>query len=345
MPSVCYTLFVPGLLDASSVIALLPKSEIPECKALETFLSRARITHDGPRDMERGLFELFGFNAHKESDPPVAAITRLMEVDDRDASWWLRADPVYVQADRSGLVMLAHEELQLTQQETDVIVAEINQHFSGEAWQLLALCPSRWYLRSDQAQHIVTTPLSQVMGRDIHAYLPQGKDASYWHGIINELQMLLHGSRVNTAREANDCLPVNSLWLWGGGCLPEINPSPWQGVWSDNLICHGLAKLTGVQANSISASGIEFLVQEGTTTGHHLLVIEGLVTPLRNKDVNLCLQQIKLFNDDWLVPLTTAVRKGYCDAINLIPCNGMTCCLTAKHLKHWWKPRHHFRNF
>ena len=345
MPSVCYTLFVPGLLDASSVIALLPKSEIPECKALDTFLSRARITQDGPREVERGLFELFGINTDKEPDPPVAAITRLMEVDERDPSWWLRADPVYVQADRSGLVMLAHEELQLTQQEADVIVAEINQHFSEEGWQLLALCPSRWYLRSEQEQHIVTTPLAQVMGRDIHAYLPQGKDASYWHGVINELQMLLHGSRVNTAREENDCLPINSLWLWGGGCLPEINPSHWQGVWSDNLICHGLAKLLGVEANSISVSGNELLVQESTTTGDHLLVIEGLVTPLRNKDINLCLQQIKLFNDDWVVPLSVALRDGTCESITLLPGNGSSYHMTSKTLRRWWKLRRNFSNF
>lgn len=38
--------------------------------------------------------------------------------------------------------------------------------------------------------------------------------------LLNELQMLLFTHPVNRARETRGELPVNSVWLWGGGTRP-----------------------------------------------------------------------------------------------------------------------------
>ncbi len=51
--------------------------------------------------------------------------------------------------------------------------------------------------------------------------------------------MALHEHEVNLAREANGDLPINSLWLWGGGTAPEQVTRTQPPLFSDDPLLTG----------------------------------------------------------------------------------------------------------
>jgi hypothetical protein len=53
------------------------------------------------------------------------------------------------------------------------------------------------------------------------AHLPEGDEGRRWRVLGNEAQIILHNHPRNAARIAAGKLPVNSLWFWGGGALPD----------------------------------------------------------------------------------------------------------------------------
>lgn len=222
------TLFIPDLFGFQSTLSNLTpdeKSTLPEFKlpVLEKWLSRGLLERSS--DQIDSFFSEVGLEEYKDIDKPYAALSLLAEndIDDDSESYWLRADPVNLQPDRDTVLLAGHEELFLTQDEADKLVTQINEHFIDEPWTLYALSPHRWYLRLNNPAELKTTPLVKVLGEDINQYSPSGDDAEYWFKIVNELQMLIHGSNVNFERESRNMWTANSVWLWGGGCLIQNN--------------------------------------------------------------------------------------------------------------------------
>ena len=61
-----------------------------------------------------------------------------------------------------------------------------------------------------------------VLGKPASPYIEQSRQHLNWYKLLNEMQMFLHQHAINQDRELRGLLPVNSLWFWGGGSLPEI---------------------------------------------------------------------------------------------------------------------------
>ena len=55
--------------------------------------------------------------------------------------------------------------------------------------------------------------------------------------------MVLHNHPRNAARAAAGRPPINSLWFWGGGVLPDHVASQCPTVYSDDVLLHGLARV------------------------------------------------------------------------------------------------------
>ena len=186
--------------------------------ALETLLARAGALRPCPAEgVEAALCGALGIK--RQQDWPLAPIT--LEADGGMAgdAYWLRADPGHMRGMRDRSVLAGSRDLALPQQEAATLAAAIGRHF-GEDLSPIPLTPKHWYLRFPHAPRLATTALSVAVGRDIDPLLPHGADAMRFRAQLNELQMLLHDHPLNQAREARGELPVNSLWLWGGGTKP-----------------------------------------------------------------------------------------------------------------------------
>jgi hypothetical protein len=84
-----------------------------------------------------------------------------------------------------------------------------------------------------------------ALGGDMLAFLPEGNEARRWRSLANEAQVILHNHPRNQARLSAGLPPVNSLWFWGGGRLPDSVHCDYASVTGAGDEMLALAKLAG----------------------------------------------------------------------------------------------------
>lgn len=339
------TLFVPGLLGPPSAPtdALTEGLAVP---ALETLLSYGEPCGEPwvGDSLEGWLFQLFNFPRRQGEDWPVAALTYAFDAGASTDDWYLRADPVHLRADRTQLVLLDASALSLVQTEAEALADEINAHYRAEGWRLQVLHPARWYLRLHQAPRLFTHALSAASGAvELSALLPTGDEAKWWRRRLNEVQMLLHRSAVNEAREARGELPVNSVWFWGGGRLPPAPRVAWQQLWSRDNLSEALGRHVGIGHRAPPETAVRWLEQAAPT--RHLMVLEQGDALCRRFDIEDWRGYIEVFHRDWVLPLVDALRQRRLHRLTLLTERGDGYCLSPPMLRRWWRRRRRLRHF
>lgn len=181
-------------------------------------------------------------------DYPIAAITAEADGLATGNAYWLRADPVHLALQRDGFNLSEPAPLLVNSEHAALMLASLNQHFNQDGLSFFLGHSGAWYLKSAQAPQITTTLPSVVIGKNIHDFLPQGVASSRWLTVLNEVQMLLHEHPANDAREATGEAAVNSVWLSGGGVMPEAKVSLNQTgmLMANSIFYQGLAKWAGL---------------------------------------------------------------------------------------------------
>ena len=331
MPPRHLTLLVPALRPSPDC------GELPQrLPALETLLARADRCDTPPRGREGSLFAAFGVTPASPHELPVAGVTYAADTGRPPAGPCLRADPVHLVPDRDQLVLLDAVSLQLQEAEVQRLVAELNAVYAEEGWRFEAPRTDRWYLHLPEMPRLRTWPLSAVNGRPIGQRLPGGEQGKAWHRIMNEIQMLLHGSGVNRQREAEGRLAVSSLWFWGGGEVPALPPPRWTRVWSDDPLAGGLALLAGVAHGPLPADAPACLSGGG---GEQLLVLDDLDNALQGQGGEAWWSALQAFERQWIEPLLVALRDKRIDSLTLDDAQGRRHRLTRHGLRRWWRRR------
>lgn len=337
------SLLIPGLFGPQPVEAAAMAVEGLTLPALETILSRGdSFPVERPDDTLEGAFFASFSVTRGKGDWPVAAVTRALDAGTEDKRWHLRADPVHLRPDRTDLRVFDASAFSLTRPEAEALAAEINAHFAGESWRIEVFHPERWYLQVTSAPALRTHPLSQVVGAHIDPFLPTGPDRAKWHRVLNELQMLLHASPVNEQRIERGELPINSLWLWGGGVLPSPPKPRWRQVWSDHALALGLARLTKTPRAGVPANGDDWLAR-AVTNGDHLLLLESGFREVCFRDLEGWARQLAALHDDWIAPLSAAVKRRELESLTLLSSASRGYRVTRGALRRWWRRRRPFK--
>ena len=333
------TLFIPDLFGFQSTLSKLTleeKSQLPEIKlpVLERWLSRASF--EKISNQEDSAFSELGLSEYQNKNKPYAALSLVAEnkpeIELSSKSYWLRADPVNLQPDRDTALMAGHEELALTQEEANQLVMQINEHFIDEPWTLYSFAPHRWYLRLDKHADLTTTPLAKVLGGDINQFSPTGDDANYWFKTINELQMLIHGSNVNFDRESRNMWTANSVWLWGGGGLPEVNLNTYYDkVVTNNIMYSGVGYHCGFDVLNLDVSFVEKI-----KNNNNFVVLDMLSEQVQRRDLYTFTQTLNKLEIDYFISCNDLLVNGSIGKIKLITDAGIFT-ITKKQLGHWWK--------
>ena len=333
------TLFIPDLFGFQSTLSKLTpeeKSQLPEIKLsiLERWLSRASF--EKTSNQEDSAFLELGLGEYQNDDKPYAALSlvaeKKLEIDLGSESYWLRADPVNLQPDGDTALMAGHEELALTQEEADQLVVKINEHFIDEPWTLYSFAPHRWYLRLEKNANLTTMPLVKVLGEDINQFSPTGDDADYWFKTINELQMLIHGSNVNFERESKNMWTANSIWLWGGGCLPDVKLNAYYDkVVTNNIIYSGIGYHCGFDVLGLDDSFVENI-----KNNNNFVVLDMLSEQVQRRDLYTFTQTLNELEADFFISCNDLLANGSIGEIKLITDVGMFT-VTKKQLGRWWK--------
>lgn len=181
------------------------------------------------------------------ADLPAAALTRDLLAGDAGDALWLSADPAWVQPDMNGVRLLACGRLQLSEDDAAALADAVRPVIHDAGMRLEVSTPDRWHLQlPDHTPLPAFAAPEQAMGEDLSQHLPQGPEGRRWRVLLNEIQVLLHQHPLNAERRARGLPPVNSLWLWGGGRLPDAVSSGLTGVISDDVLLGALAHRAGL---------------------------------------------------------------------------------------------------
>ena len=176
---------------------------------------------------------------------PHAALTRVADagLDDARSADWLRVDPAHIRPDINGARLLATgTALSMSVQDVEAFLPALRPLFGDASFLLDAPHPTRWYLRLPRETQLPDFPApDQALGEDVFDHLPDGPQARRWRTLLSESQVMLHHHPRNEERVRAGLVPVNALWFWGGGVLPDAVNSHSTTVFSDDMLLHGLA--------------------------------------------------------------------------------------------------------
>lgn len=327
-------LHIPGALGPREGAAAV--SEGLRLPALDLLRARADRIEVPDLELESTLLRAFGLAEDEQHGVPVAPLALLGETGERHAGFWLRADPVHIQAGIDKAVMMGGAVLALSAQEAAAACAEIAARMSEEGIGPQALAPARWYQRWPQTPRARFSPLPETLGADLYPHLPQGEDGRAWRGLLNHAQMVLHASAVNAARRAARQPEISGLWFWGGGELPAARASDYAGVWSDDPYVRGLALNASVPASALPEDAGAWL--RAATPGRHLATLDALRAPLRLADFESWRARLADVHAHWIAPLADALRAGALDVLRICPGGDAEYHIRRRALRwRWWR--------
>jgi len=329
-------LLIPDLLPRRAITAENDPLHGVTAPALQTLLARSRKGHGAATNMESWLCEAFG--VERRQDYPIASLCALAQGIKPENSYWLRADPVHLAVERDQLVLEQAPVSPLSNDESDALIATLNQHFACDGLHFLAPRPEHWYLRLDEPAAITTQTLHKALGQSIHPLLPDGPEAMRWRALLNEIQMLLFTHPVNEARETRGEAPVNSIWPWGGGILPNNVRSTFDQIWANDPLAHGLALAAGIPSQILPEGADHWLGK--ASPGNHLLLLDSLRTPACYGDPHAWREQLARLEQLWFMPLKQAVQRGSIELTLHIPATGGTSSFFTNRGSLWklWRP-------
>lgn len=317
-------LLVPGLL------AMQP---LPQLPALELLAARGRAMREAPQTPERWLAGAFGVAG---APLPAGALTLLADGGDPEDGWWLCADPVHLKVGPDRLTLVPATACGIERAEADALVAALNEHFGGE-FTLLAPQPERWCLRAAWEQVLGAPSPAELACGSAAGVLPQGAEERRAHALMNEMQMVLHAHPVNLQREQRGAPPINSVWLWGAGRLPQSARGPWQSVASDDPLACGLARLAGLPSDACAQSAPQWL-EHAPREGRHLCVLEALQAGSGPDDAEPDPRPLEALEQHWFAPLLEALRQGRIGMLSVrVPDAGEAWEATRADLRRFWR--------
>lgn len=270
---------------------------------------------DAEHALEGSLCKQFGVK--KQTDWPLAPLALMGEGAQQKAGYWFLVHPVHFVLQRDFFTL--GDVVTLTEDETELLVADFNQHFSQDGLRFLPSKSGEFlYLHVNNDVDVATYLLPEAMGRDVGKLMPQGKQGMKFQALLNEVQMLLHDHPLNQAREKKGLLAMNSLWLSGGGSFKEINQQVSKQAFqffAIDALSAGLAKWAGIPCQKLATDYPSFKFE-----GNAVLVVAG------NRDLER----------DWFAHLLQGLKKKQ---LNNVCCHfdvhGMTFTLKLKPRDIW----------
>ena len=308
-------LVIPGLCGPLPEVDRL---DSPAVKSLVSWLAKADKKILPQQNFYDVLVTLFGLS--NDTSLPAAALSLLASDQYTAQGHWFRADPVHLQADMDHAILRDSHGLDLTFEESETLLEELNTHFREDGIRFLMHDKDSWFLNVSDHEKVSTTAVHDVISRNVYAFMPQGEDALYWKKFMNEVQMLLHQSPVNEKRIERNKLPVNGAWLWGEGALPKKTASQRMTVHGSHSIVMGLAILNGIDCQPVTSA--DAFLENFSNESENLLVLDDLFAVTCYGDV---MEWQTGFNDlyeHWLEPILNWAMKNKVK-VNLYPCNGV----------------------
>lgn len=322
-------LLMPGLLgpwpEASG-----PDFPLPHTPSLQRLLAVADRGLSGG-DLYGLSCQLFGVRFDPEGGVPSAPLSRIGDGLAADDQYWLRADPIHLVADLRSLRWIQSEALDLEPEEAAALARTAGEVLGVAGASLEPATPQRWYLRLARDPGLRTCHGGNAVAADAESLLPSGPAARVWRRLLTEVQMVLASDPVNAKREQRGALPVNALWIWGGGQMP-LSPahSPVSAVCAVDPVLRGLARLCGASEWAEFGTAVK--------SAGRLLVHDAAATvPARERALETWIMALEDLEQRYFDPALAGLRAGTIDRVELYPLQGASYYIKRRALHRFWR--------
>jgi hypothetical protein len=330
---------MPGLAAAFPGLAADAVTPAP---GLSRLLSRSSRRPFPSATAEHAALALFDVDVAQDR-LPVAPLRYLGEFATAPDGWCLNADPVHLRADTHGLILFDAAALAVTDAEREALSATLAPYFDEYGWTLESGSAQHWYLTGQRAQALVTTPLTQVIGKTVDRFMPRGDHAAGWLQRSNEIQMLLHTHPVNQQRAAQGRPAINSIWLWGGGVLPPRGAGRFSRIYSNDPAIKGLGHLHATESAPLPGS-LQALVDSAQPGDTLLVTLEDALRPALYSDLQAWNDAIEHYERNWFAPALEALSRRRIKSLELLTLDGYRYGVGSMDLWRLWRRLRSYRD-
>ena len=251
-------LIIPGLFDlpVDALDSSFLKYKLP---ALNQLLRFGRGYRNQAFDLDSMLIDSMGWDDLQAL--PFAQAYASKETRNSDRNLLFRA--IHLKADMYSAIVLPLDNNKVNNDDISIIINDLKDLFKVDC-DITEVKNGLWLMHLSQctpAQHY--PHFLSIIGRKADPYIEQSRQALPWYKLVNEMQMFMHQHDINHDRQASGLLPINSLWLWGAGNLPEFTVNNIKWYCDDELLrqfasVSGLncANLDEVQAHEFSSDSV-----------------------------------------------------------------------------------------
>jgi hypothetical protein len=223
-------------------------------RALEMMISKGRPLNTGQASPDHMRFNFSGFEAGNTL--PIAAVTGVADglAGLQDKKFWIRAEPVTMQADMARVVITGRGCEGFSAGELDELSSSVRPMVTVEGMGFEVAPEGRWYLIPDKPVEFTFTALDEAFGFDVANVFPDHPEALSWRRLMNDIQMALHAHPLNAKRRLQGKRQINSVWFWGGGKVPEPRTErSFDVIYANHPVSQGLALIAGSTHMKIAA--------------------------------------------------------------------------------------------
>lgn len=138
-----------------------------------------------------------------------------------DESVWL-GELVHISPSRDGAALIPASDLAITPEESEALFSSSVAWFEGTGFAAEYMNTHYWRIQPPEDFHARTVSAALVSQSAVNHWWEQDAETRPWRRLVNELQMFWFNHPVNQQRSAEGKLPINSLWLQGGGSAAQF---------------------------------------------------------------------------------------------------------------------------
>jgi len=261
--------------------------------------------------------EAFGIIAPGVKAPGVGAAALGPAPADSTGTWVCIASPVHLVAGMSDVTLSEGGLLRLDPAESAALAADFNEMFRDSGARLVVGRAAVLLCVFDRALQVGTHEVAEVLGREVFACQPTGRDAPRLRRLMSEMELWLFEHAVNRVRATRGSPPITGLWLWGGAA--PLSALPAVRGWTAGT--DPLFSAYGDIAQFPRGAGV-------------------LVC-----DVAPGSAQWSAVERQWLAPMSAALRAGELDRVILSAGDRRLVVLKGRHWRFWRRSRPWWESF
>lgn len=156
---------------------------------------------------------------------PLEAASIGVTLDTQDVAYRCNLVTLRFGADKTSAVMDDYSCGHISTEEATEIIAMIQQRLGSKD---IAFYPGVSYRHlmvwKNGCAEMECTPPHDILEKEISDYLPSGRGQNVLRELMMKSAVLLNDNPVNRKRAENGKKPASSIWLWGQGKKPQLQP-------------------------------------------------------------------------------------------------------------------------